>query len=267
LPPSRLPCPAAVAASLPGRRRGPPLPCPHAIRRRGPPLPRPSARPPPQSASSAAVCAPSCAPSSAIRWVVRRICAPPSASSAVVCASSCAPSAAIRWICAPSAVVRRIYAPPSAASAPPSAFAAVCASDSPGRILCLARDAAGVAAVCAQLSAHPLRRLLAPQSRRQGSSASSGTARSCLRVRCAVPRDVADFFFVAVRDICHVCELSLSGQPSAPRSAAHQISCSRRRLGCGGISTVHHLQTGVFGTIKTVFLRSVILLSFSCSSI
>jgi hypothetical protein len=70
-----------------------------------------------------------------------------------------------------------------------------------------------------QLSVHPLRRLLAPQGRRQGSSASSGTARSCLRVRCAVPRDVTDFFSVAVRDVCHVCELSLSGQPSAPRSA------------------------------------------------
>jgi hypothetical protein len=67
--------------------------------------------------------------------------------------------------------------------------------------------------------------------------------------------------------------VSLSGQPSAPTSSRLDLLRIRSPqpgvfgLGCSGVSTVHQLQPGVSGTIKTVFLRSVILLSFSCSSI
>jgi hypothetical protein len=229
----------AAVAALPARSSS------RLFRRRGPPsssaaVRAPYARSPPLPASSATVrCRPPC------RQRPSASSPPPSAS-----ASVCAPSARrprVRRICAPSAAVCLVR--------PPSASATVRASASPG-VLCLARDAAGVVAVRAQLSARPQRRLLAPQRRRQGSSTSPGTAGSCLRVRCAIywlPKDVAAFFSVAVRDVCHICELllrrlavraAICAHFFAPRSVAHHISATRgfwsrlqRRIHCSSTAT------------------------------
>jgi hypothetical protein len=116
------------------------------------------------------------------------------------------------------------------------------------KTVCLSRDAAGVAAVCAQLSARLQRRLLAPQGRR------SLLRRRPRRLRSSPTSTRCPGNHLRLLLCAQICWVRL--RIRSPARAGLQ-----RRIRCASTATRG------FGTIEQVFLRSVILLSFSCSSI